>query len=93
MYVDCLRRHATVHSDTGVVLVHCFHSTYGPHSLVLAVLGPVHPDELGVTLAHEHVLFKYEDIFYKEPDHTYSTNDLINLSMTIENFGKIRRYP
>ena len=57
------------------------------------MLGPLHPDELGVTLAHEHVIFKYEDIFFKEPDHTYTTDDLFNLSMTMENFGKIRRYP
>ena len=55
-----------------------------------AVLGPVGPDELGLTLTHEHLLLDFRAAL-KKPD--YGSDCLSDLQLKMEHLGKIRQYP
>ena len=73
-------RHRTVHS-------------HDSHSLSLlrvhSVLGPVAPEELGITLTHEHLLIQYTKSFTM-PGYI---SDISDLELKMENLGRIRQYP
>ena len=55
-----------------------------------AVLGPVPPAELGVTLPHEHLLLDFT-VACMPP--TYGSHSLTDADLILTNLGKIRQYP
>lgn len=52
--------------------------------------GLIDPENLGVTLTHEHILLDFSTVLLK-PD--YSDDCLETLDVRMENLGKIRHYP
>lgn len=54
------------------------------------MLGTVSPQELGVTLPHEHLLL---DFTVATMPPTYGCCDLANTEIVMQNLGKIRQYP
>jgi len=54
------------------------------------VTGLIDPDNLGVTLTHEHILLDFSTALLK-PD--FGDECLENLDIKMENLGKIRHYP
>ena len=61
-----------------------------PISEPFAVLGPVHPSQLGHTLSHEHILIDGSQ-FFTRPE--YGSHDMEELDFDLSNLGKIRQYP
>ena len=55
-----------------------------------AVLGPVPPDELGVTLPHEHLLVDMTAIMIPP---NYGSQPMTDLELALHNMGKIRQFP
>ena len=62
-----------------------------------AVLGPMEPGQLGVTLPHEHLLLDYTGATmgpgYGSSSGGCSADELAGLKLEIENLGKIRQFP
>ena len=56
----------------------------------ISVLGTIKPDELGVTLTHEHLCIDYDKAFFQPwaGDH-----DKTNLQFELKNLGWIRQFP
>ena len=52
------------------------------------VLGPVNPDQLGITHTHEHILINFQRFFH-EPEEA-SEKALARAQITLENLGWIR---
>ena len=62
-----------------------------------AVLGPMEPGQLGVTLPHEHLLLDFTGATmgpgYGSSSGGCSADELAGLKLEIENLGKIRQFP
>ena len=59
--------------------------------ILLLVLGPESPDKLGVVLPHEHLLLDFRKAEIRPQ---YLPQDAIrDLSLEMNNLGKIRQYP
>ena len=57
---------------------------------IRTVLGDIAPDELGITLSHEHLLIDLRGLWDKPPDvRAY----LIDQEPTLENRGELMRNP
>ena len=57
------------------------------------VCGPMEPSQLGVVLPHEQPMCDLTGLL-KEPDSGFGSGEpLTDLTMTMENLGKIRQYP
>ena len=63
----------------------------GTPSWYHAVLGPMEPGQLGVTLPHEHLLLDFTGAV-TDPDYV-SPDQLAGLKLEIQNLGKIRQFP
>ncbi|KAG5684564.1 hypothetical protein PVAND_013789 [Polypedilum vanderplanki] len=61
---------------------------------IRTVLGDISPDQLGITLTHEHISLKF-DKFYCYPPKKLEKffNDGINEQIHLKNVGYIRQYP
>lgn len=60
-------------------------------TLTHAVLGPMDPSDLGVTLTHEHLLLDFvKATELKTKDYV---DKLTDLDLQMNNLGKIRHYP
>ncbi len=58
--------------------------------LVQTVLGAVHPDELGVTLTHEHLLIDLA--FHREPPSEAFLREIYYRPVTLETVGYLKHY-
>jgi predicted metal-dependent phosphotriesterase family hydrolase len=58
--------------------------------MVQTVLGLISPDDLGVTLPHEHFMI-YASVYYREPELT-SDKPLARQSISIENLNWVRHH-
>ena len=58
--------------------------------MVQTVLGTVHPDQLGVTLTHEHLLIDLA--FHREPPSEAFLREIYNRPVTLETVGYLRHY-
>ncbi len=58
--------------------------------LVQTVLGAVHPDELGVTLTHEHLLIDLA--FHREPPSEAFLREIFYRPVTLETVGYLKHY-
>ena len=78
--------HAHTHAHTHM------HTHTRAHTHTHAVLGPVDPSNLGVTLTHEHILLEFtEAMTFRIED--YVSDNLTDLDFQMNNLGKIRHYP
>lgn len=60
--------------------------------LCFAVLGPIHPEDLGVTLTHEHFSLDFEN-FYCEPPKQVQRFLHKDKQITLGNVGFVKQYP
>jgi len=58
--------------------------------LVQTVLGAIHPDELGVTLTHEHLLIDLA--FHREPPSEAFPREIFYKPVTLETVGYLKHY-
>ena len=58
---------------------------------ILTVLGPISPDELGITMMHEHLIWN-QDIYQKPLDPNSSEGQFAYSKIVPENMHKIRMY-
>ena len=59
--------------------------------LFVLALGPVSPQDVGVTLSHEHLLLDFTSALKSRTE--YGDDDLSDLDFILWNMEKIRRYP
>lgn len=59
---------------------------------VVTVDGPIDPDDLGVTVTHEHTFLDLEEAWYDEPDSAYERS-LAREPVSLENLWYVRRNP
>ena len=65
-------------------------SQYGGSSRsVRTVLGPIRPDELGVTFCHEHLSMDFQEVAFTPPAAKDKTK--INSGFSLGNLGWIRQ--
>ena len=60
-------------------------------SYIETVLGPIAPEELGITMMHEHLVWK-QDIYQKPVDPDTPEGELVYSKIVPENMYKIRQY-
>ena len=60
------------------------------HLFLPPVLGPMAPNELGVTFSHEHLILDMSAIIMKPQ---YGPDNLKDLEVKMENLGRIRHFP
>lgn len=65
-------------------------STSFTSKMVQTVLGPVHPEDLGVTLTHEHLSMDFSALYSPPPA---KESHMADCPFTLENSGWIRRFP
>ncbi|KAK2145639.1 hypothetical protein LSH36_667g01041 [Paralvinella palmiformis] len=58
---------------------------------IQTVLGPINPDELGLTLCHEHLSMKFDVAFVPPTNPKYKAYE--EAELTLENIGWIRQNP
>lgn len=59
---------------------------------VQTVLGPIKPQQLGITLTHEHLSIDFEKVFTPGPTELNALLDTTT-SLTLHNIGLVRQYP
>lgn len=75
----------------GVAYLCMDHSSFLHSTLTHAVLGPMDPSELGITLTHEHLLLDF--VKASELRTKDYVDKLTDLDFQMNNLGKIRHYP
>lgn len=61
---------------------------------IQTVLGDIKPDDLGITLTHEHFSLNFDKFYYAPPEYLAKYfNDGVNEKLHLKNAGFIRQYP